>query len=122
MATTKAAIPDPVAQVLGYREDGDWVALALEMDLRGHGKSFEEALDDLSESVSMQISFAHSKGQPDMIWRPAEPIYFQLFSQVRNQLLHEAFQRPRTDDYAVGGLPLPPNPLMAGDDFQQADG
>jgi len=27
--------------ILGYREESEWVALALEMDLRGCGKTFE---------------------------------------------------------------------------------
>ena len=35
------------ADVLGYREAEDYVALALEMDLRGYGSSFAEALRDL---------------------------------------------------------------------------
>ena len=33
--------------VLGYREEGQWVALALEMDLRGYGETFEAALREL---------------------------------------------------------------------------
>ena len=32
--------------VLGYRErEGEWVALALEMDLRGYGATYDQALD-----------------------------------------------------------------------------
>ena len=60
--------------VLGYREEeaeAGWVALALEMDLRGYGTTFEAALEELKELVSMQISFSRFKGQPELIWKPA---------------------------------------------------
>jgi hypothetical protein len=60
--------------ILGYFEDSEWVALALEMDLRGYGKTFNKALEDLKGLVAMQIGFALFKGQPEMIWRPADPI------------------------------------------------
>ena len=69
--------------VLGYREDGHWCALALEMDLRGYGQSFDEALQDLRESMSMQIGFALFKNEPGMIFFPADPVYFSLYAQVR---------------------------------------
>ena len=63
--------------VLGYQEDGEWVALALEMDLRGYGDTFETAMDDLKDHVLMQISFALQKGDPEMIFHPAEATYFR---------------------------------------------
>lgn len=66
--------PGVTFSVLGYQEDGEWVALALEMDLRGYGDTFEQALEDLEDLVAMQIGFAQFKGQPDLIWRPAELI------------------------------------------------
>jgi hypothetical protein len=62
--------------VLGYEEDGEWVALALEMDLRGYGATFDNALADLADLVAMQVSFAFHKNQPEMIWKPAEPVWF----------------------------------------------
>jgi hypothetical protein len=59
--------PSSVAfNVLGYRDEGGWVALALEMDLRGYGSTFEEAQKDLTYLVAMQIGFARSKGQPGL--------------------------------------------------------
>ncbi len=61
--------------ILGYQEDEEWVALALEMDLRGYGPTFEEALGELRDPVAAQISFALFKGQPDMIWKPAEGVW-----------------------------------------------
>jgi hypothetical protein len=69
--------------VLGYREDGEWVALALELDLRGYGPTFETACVELEDLARAQISFALEMGKPEMIWFPAEQPYFDLFSKVR---------------------------------------
>jgi hypothetical protein len=62
--------------VLGYREHGEWAAIALEMDLRGFGSSFQGAVQNLMELVRMQVSFAHFKRQPEMVLRPADPIWW----------------------------------------------
>ena len=56
----------------GYREGDEWTALCMEMDLRGYGKTFAEALAELAEVVTMQLSFARFKGQPEQIRRPAQ--------------------------------------------------
>ena len=114
-------IHDVNVSVLGFREDGEWCALALEMDLRGYGETFEAATEDLHASIAMQISFAVSKDQPSMIFHPAEPVYFSLFAQVRNDRLHSlaagqvSTSGPDTieDEYAVAGLPMPPGHVIA---------
>ncbi len=69
-----AAILDNLQlRVLGYQEDEEtWVALALEMDIRGRGKSFAEAQEELEELIEMQIGFAIFKQMPELIFRPAE--------------------------------------------------
>jgi len=101
--------------ILGYREDEEWVALALEMDLRGYGPTFEEALGELRDLVAAQISFALFKGQPDMIWKPAEGVWFGLFEQVRRQYLEAAVQARTFADnaYRAAGLPIPPPHVIA---------
>ena len=78
-----AIMHEVTVSVLGFRENDEWCALALEMDLRGYGHTFEEATEDLNDSIEMQISFAQSQGKPHMIFHPAEPIYFSPFAQVR---------------------------------------
>lgn len=61
--------------VLGYQEEqGGWVALALEMDLRGYGETFDEAFEDLAELINMQVSFSRFKGQPELIWKAAASV------------------------------------------------
>jgi len=100
--------------VLGYREDSQWVALALEMDLRGYGDTFDKALEELLEAVMMQIGFANFKGQPDMIFHPAEPTWFSLYAQVREDRLKSityTLQGGEVEyerEYEIGGIPVPP--------------
>lgn len=106
---------DVTVSVLGFQEDGEWCALALEMDLRGYGQTFDEALEDLHDAMTMQIGFAQYKGETDMIFHPAEPMYFSLFAQVRNDHITAlAGNRPATEsEYAVAGMPLPPAHMIA---------
>ena len=95
------------------------------MDLRGYGPTFDDALDELDELVAMQLSFAQTKAQPDLIWKPAEPVYWRLFEDARRDRLREFVlsEAPRNPDYKVRGLPLPPPHVIANlPKFQQADG
>ena len=111
--------------ILGYQEEGEWVALALEMDLRGYGPTFDDSLDELGELVAMQLSFAQTKAQPELIWKPAEPVYWRLFEDARRDRLREFVlsEPPRNPEYEVRGLPLPPSHVIATlPKFQQADG
>jgi hypothetical protein len=115
---------DITLNVLGYEEDGEWVALALEMDLRGYGSTFEEAYEDLSNLVLTQIRFAIFKGQSEMIWKPAEPIWFQRFAEVRRERLEARFRRRSIADphYDVAALPVPSAHVIAAlkADFSEA--
>ena len=111
-----AAVPDSaVLSVLGYREEGEWVALALEMDLRGYGATIDKALAELSGLVAMQISFARFKGQPEMISKPAEPVYWRLFeTAMRDHLRDLALSSiPTNPEYEARSLPLPPPHVIA---------
>lgn len=97
--------------VLGYQEEqGGWVALALEMDLRGYGETFDEAFEDLADLVNMQISFSRFKGQPELIWKAADPVWFERFAETRREHL-EALVRDAElshPEYSIAGLPIPP--------------
>jgi len=95
--------------VLGFREDESWVALALELDIRGYGDTFEEALQEMVECIDMQINFSTFKEQPDMVFHPAAPEYYSLFAQVRSDLLRAAAISADTTDmeYRVGGVSMP---------------
>ena len=102
--------------VLGYREEDEWVALALEMDLRGYGETFEDAFKELEELVGMQIGFSRFKGQPELIWKAAEPIWFERFAEVRREYL-EALVRDSEvtePEYSIAGLPIPSAQVLEG--------
>jgi predicted RNase H-like HicB family nuclease len=101
--------------VLGYREDDVWVALALEMDLRGYGETFADALAELKEVVEMQIGFAHFKGQPEMIFRAADPIWVERFAEVRRTRVVEMLTShpANRENYEAAGLPIPPAHIIA---------
>jgi hypothetical protein len=117
------AIPPIPLRILGYRDSDEWVALALEMDLRGYGGTFEEALADLRELVVMQISFARFKGQPGMIWKNAEPVWFSQWENTRSERL-VAFISQRAVSHAdteVAELPLPDPSVISECKFSLAD-
>src|SRR5947199_10333163 len=95
--STEAAFRDAVFNVLGYREETEWVALALELDLRGYGKTFDEALRELWDLVVTQIGFALFEGQPEMIWRAAEPVWFERFAETRRERLESLLRERRID-------------------------
>ena len=103
--------------ILGYKAEGEWVALALEMDLRGYGKTWDEALANLRDLALMQIGFARFKRQPEMIFKPADPVWFQLFAEVRRAKFEEAVRAGTADrsmsDYQTGALPIPSAHLIA---------
>lgn len=98
--------------ILGYQEEGEWVALALEMDIRGYGPTWDDAVADLQDMVLMQISFAHFKGQPEMIWRRAADEYWTKFAETqREKLVRVLAQESEVEGEAThhaGGLALPP--------------
>lgn len=115
---------ETMLSILGYQEDGEWVALALEMDLRGYGKSWEEALSDLRELVFMQISFAVSKGQPEMIWKEAEGLFWERFRKVKRERFAQSIAKTVTESRHAGGMFIPEPHVIAAqqDHFTRANG
>ncbi len=101
--------------VLTYREKSQWVALALEMDLRGYGDTQGDAIKEMMDLVRMQVSFALSKNEPHMIWCPAEAHWFQLFAEVRSKkITYQINPAARIgDDFDVGSFPMPIPPVSS---------
>lgn len=125
-AANKKPDASPVSlSVLGYREGKEWVALALEMDLRGYATTIDDALRELSDLVAMQLSFARLKSQPELVWKPAEPHYWTLFTDAkRDQLLRSATgsTKRRNPDIEARALNIaPPRPTADLPEFQQAN-
>jgi len=111
-----------VINVLGYEEDGEWVALALEMDLRGYGTTPNKAMKELIELVQMQISFANFKKQPEMIWKDAEPHWFRVFEKAKvlalKALMKAAGVMPSTE-FSIDSLRIPPAHMLSSIEFNR---
>jgi len=77
---TKAAILDThdfKTKVLLYKEGGQFVAHALEMDLLGYGRTRNAAVKELRGLVKAQISFARNMDDDSLLLFPAEREYFE---------------------------------------------
>jgi hypothetical protein len=59
------------ANVIIFREDSEWTALALEMNIRGYGATPAAAVQDVIELLDAQISFAVQMGHPESVWHRA---------------------------------------------------
>lgn len=121
MADFEKAFPDGLAlRILGYRDEGEWVALALEMDLRGYGETFALAKADLEDLVRMQVSFALSKNAPEMVWRDAEPVWFGRYEAGRREWLRAAISSVvlSRQEVELSELPIPAPHVAAGSNSQ----
>ncbi|HEV2851194.1 MAG TPA: hypothetical protein VHC97_00165 [Thermoanaerobaculia bacterium] len=107
-SSAEASFSPVLLNVLGYQEESEWVALALEMDIRGYGDTFAAALKEVYDLVLTQLSFAQFKGQPELIWNPAEPIWFERFNEAKQEHLTAWLQDRKPDPaYNLASLPLP---------------
>ena len=106
----KEEVLEPAINVLGVCENGAWCAIALEMSLRGYGRTFEAALDELRGAIEAQVSFAVQQDSFDQIFIPAEPHYFKLYADMKREALkRKLLNRSQLGlpDYRVGDIPLP---------------
>ena len=75
--------------VLGFKEEGEWCALGLEVDIRGYGHTFVEACSDLTDLITYQISFSMYKDQTDLIFHSADPKFFDIFNTIKHKQQHK---------------------------------
>ena len=93
--------------VIAFREDSDWTALALEMNLRGYGSTAKAAMDDLVEMLIAQISYAVQMGHPESVWNRAEEKYWRMFEEVRkNRFVAEVSGSEPSSDRFASMVPL----------------
>jgi hypothetical protein len=74
-------------RVLICKEDGEFAARALELDLIGYGKTESEALEELKRAVEAQISFAHQMRDSSLIGFPAEKEFFDRWDESQRQII-----------------------------------
>jgi hypothetical protein len=93
------------ANVILFREDSTWTALALEMDVRGYGPTLKAALKDVIGMLQAQITFAVQMGHPESIWHPAERKYWQMWERARrNQFVANISGLDSPDDTAFADM------------------
>ncbi len=93
-------------RVLIYREDGEWVARALEMDLLGFGKTEREAVAELQRAVEAQISFAHQTNDASLINFPAEPEFFKRWEDAQKKAMRSEILGDKSVKLAARSLML----------------
>ena len=97
--------------VLGVREEERWCAIALEMSLRGYGETFEDALDDLQETIIAQVTYAIDHHQTiDHIFIPAEPHCFERYALAKRDALKNRFLnrgQSQQTEYRVVSMQVP---------------
>ena len=102
--------------ILFYKEDDAWVALALDMDIEGRGPTRKSAMDDLIGHITMQVGFAIQQKQPELIFKPADAHWWKIFQETRERELHAAVTSGKVEEsqgYGVGTLPIPADLLSA---------
>ena len=75
--TTEIDFDKETIKVIGYRQDGLWYALGLEVSILGHGESFEEAVELLEELIQDQIEFCNENDMS--YYYRSEEKYFELY-------------------------------------------
>lgn len=86
MVLSKSKTKEIPLNILGYQDkDKEWIALALEMDLRGYGKTFDKALAELEGLIVEQIKFAIYKKDFSLLQHRAEDSYFRMFRETKEQ-------------------------------------
>jgi len=68
-----------------FREESEWTALALEMDVRGYGTTSRSAIEDVIEMLTAQVSYAVQMGHPESVWHPAEEMYWRRWEEARRK-------------------------------------
>lgn len=88
--------------------EGNWCAVALDLDIVAEGKTQDEVVKDLNDLIEAQIGFALFKGDLSLIWRKAPPEYWEIYERLRQKHVRElAGQAIEGDEGSVSDLPFP---------------
>ena len=98
-------------RVLGYREESQWAAHCLEMDLVGFGPTFHKARKHLEDLIGLQLDFAIYKNQPELLNHPAPARLFELYAQLQEECLRRYPEPLLPQDRAVSSITMPKPPV-----------
>ncbi|OHB93575.1 MAG: hypothetical protein A3E19_04895 [Planctomycetes bacterium RIFCSPHIGHO2_12_FULL_52_36] len=84
-------------RVVIYKEDDDYIAHCLEMDIMGTGGTLEIAIEEMKRLVEAQISYCFDKHIEDTLLSPAPPEYWR-------RLLHAKPYTPQKPEIPVNRI------------------
>jgi hypothetical protein len=93
-------------RVLGYKENDSWMAHCLEMDLVGSGRTFQEALRELSDLIDAQICFSIFKGNPSLLYHPAPPELIETYTRLNQDMLNSFPEPIESENRAIASIPI----------------
>jgi hypothetical protein len=76
---------------------------------------------ELTDLVKMQLRFAHFKGQPEMVLKPAEPVWWERYAEVRRDRLDSLIRETSraATGFEIAEIRIPPTSASAS--FSQVD-
>lgn len=95
-------------RVLFYKEDGDWIAHCLEFDLLGDGATKEDALENLTEAIGLQLEASLEFDNPKNLFCPAPGRFLEMFAAGRHTAVGNL-------SLCIQGLSLSPKPYVVED-------
>lgn len=94
-------------RVLGYVENGAWVAHCLETDLVGIGSSFDAALKELKQATGAQLSFALFMKQPSLFSHSAPLHIIETYNRLHAEHLERLNAPVPNSSRAISAFSLP---------------
>ena len=82
-APQPARPPDFLLNVLLYREDGQWAAHCLQLDLVECARTLQAAQSNMRDVIRAHIEHALEHNNMEHLFQPAPPEYWQLFLRSR---------------------------------------
>jgi len=70
-------------EALGFYEENQYKAVAVNMDIWGYGRTQKEAFDNMVDLAEAQISFAVQSDNMSLIEFPAEDKYLAMYKKAR---------------------------------------
>ncbi len=105
---------EPIAQlpqlrVLLYKDvdEGEWVALCLEMNIHGWGATWDEALNLLEERIEAHVSFAIENDRTEAIFCSAGPEWLARWEEGLPALVRRGLRKPEVEPTGFNLLLFP---------------
>jgi hypothetical protein len=93
-SAVKSHVYDLNLRLLIYKEEDEWVAHALEMDLLGYGNSPREAKEAVKKAIEAQLEFASHIDNPKMAQFPAPKEFFTRWEKAQTHSVRGVFGPP----------------------------